>query len=166
MQHKDIHVFVSETRPYLQGARITAYELDRLHIPYTVITDSTSGFLMQSGRIQKVVVGSDRVASNGDLINKIGTYMHAIAANYHHIPFYTATSSHTIDFSLPTGNDCEIEYRDGHELTQINGVPITLPSSQVLYPAFDITPHVLLAGIITEKGVVHAPFLTNLQTLR
>lgn len=162
MQNKDIHVFVSETRPYLQGARITAFELDALKIPYTLITDSSSGFLMRQGKIQKVVVGSDRVAANGDLINKVGTYMHALAASQYDIPFYTATSSHTIDFNLATGDECEIEYRDSKEVKEIFGIPITLQSTQAIYPSFDVTPHALIKGIITEKGIIEAPFISNL----
>lgn len=164
-QGKKIHVYVSETRPYLQGARITAFELGQLGIPCTLITDSSSAFLMRSGKIQKVVVGSDRVAGNGDLVNKIGTYMHAIAAHHHQIPFYTATSSHTIDFSLATGDGCPIEFRNQEEVKHIQGVPIALKETQALYPSFDITPNELIAGIITEKGVITAPYSQNLLVL-
>ncbi len=163
---KKIHVYVSETRPYLQGARITAFELGQLGIPCTLITDSSAAFLMQQGKIQKIVVGSDRVAGNGDLVNKIGTYMHALSANYHGIPFYTATSSHTIDFTLQDGLGCPIEYRDANEVKQIRGVPIALDETKAIYPSFDITPNVLIHGIITEKGVILAPYTKNLQVLK
>lgn len=164
-QGKRIHVYTSETRPYLQGARITAYELSKFGIPHTLITDGMSGYLMRLGKIQKVVVGSDRVAANGDLINKVGTYMHALAAHANGIPFYTATSSHTIDFSLPQGMDLGVEYRKEEEVLTLAGVRITDDATHALYPAFDVTPHELIAGIITEKGVIRAPYVQNLSAL-
>ncbi len=164
-QGKKIHVFTSETRPYLQGARITAYELGRFGIPHTLITDGMSGYLMELGKIQKVVVGSDRVASNGDLLNKVGTYMHALAAKDNQVPFYTATSSHTIDFSLKQGLDIGVEYRKEEEVTHLNGQRITPEGTRALYPSFDVTPNRLISGIITEKGVVTPEYTTNLQML-
>lgn len=164
-QGKKIHVIASETRPYLQGARITAYELRKFGIPHTLITDGMSGYLMELGMIQKVVVGSDRVASNGDLLNKIGTYMHALAAKDNQVPFYTATSSHTIDFALKQGLDIGVEYRDSREVTQLNGQPITQPGTKALYPSFDVTPNRLLSGIITEKGVIRPNYNEHLQAL-
>lgn len=166
LQGKNIQVYCCETRPYLQGARITAYELEKFGIPHTLITDGMSGHLMQIGKIDKVVVGSDRVASNGDLINKVGTYMHALAARENSIPFYTATSSHTIDFTLSKGGDNSVEYRDESEVTHLNGQLITTENTRALYPAFDITPNDLINGIITEEGVVKAPYTSQLLRLK
>ena len=166
LQGKKIHVFTCETRPYLQGARITAYELEKFGIPHTLITDDMSGYLMKLGRIQKVVVGSDRVAANGDLINKIGTYMHAVAAKENGVPFYTATSSHTIDFTLQHGMDLEVEFRPGSEVTHLNGQLITSENTEALYPAFDVTPNEMISGIITEAGVIRAPYIENLAKLK
>ncbi|MGG3466134.1 S-methyl-5-thioribose-1-phosphate isomerase [Neobacillus pocheonensis] len=162
---KNIRVIACETRPYLQGARITAYELQKFGIPVTLITDNMSGYFMSQGMVQKVVVGSDRVAANGDLANKIGTYMHALAAKKHEIPFYTATSSHTIDFCLQSGAGIEVEYRDAQEVTTLNGKRLAPKGVEALYPSFDITPNAYLSGIITEKGVIAEPFAINLQKL-
>ncbi|MFD2923046.1 S-methyl-5-thioribose-1-phosphate isomerase [Halobacillus naozhouensis] len=162
-QGKNIHVYTCETRPYLQGARITALELKKFGIPHTLITDNMSGFCMREGKIDKVVVGSDRVAANGDLANKVGTYMHALAAQEHNIPFYTATSSHTIDFSTVSGESIEVEMRDAAEVTHFKGIPTAPEGTEALYPSFDITPHHLITGIITEKGVVSVPYETNLK---
>lgn len=164
-QGKKIHVFTSETRPYLQGARITAFELKRFGIPHTLITDGMSGYLMELDKIQKVVVGSDRVASNGDLLNKVGTYMHAMAATENGVPFFTATSSHTIDFSLKQGLDIGVEYRDSNEVTHLNGQAIAPEGTNALYPSFDVTPHKFIRGIITEKGVIRPNFAKNLAIL-
>jgi len=166
MKKKNIHVYTCETRPYLQGARITAYELGKFGIPHTLITDGMSGYLMKLGKIQKVVVGSDRVAANGDLINKVGTYMHAMAAKENGIPFYTATSSHTIDFTLKSGADIEVEFRPGNEVTHLNGQLITPENTQALYPAFDVTPNEMISGIITEMGVILKPYETELLKLK
>lgn len=165
LQGKDIHVYTSETRPYLQGARITAYELEKFGIPHTLITDGMSGYLMQLGKIDKIVVGSDRVAANGDLINKVGTYMHAVAAKENNIPFYTATSSHTIDFNLKRGLDIAVEFRASEEVTHFNGSMITTANTKALYPAFDITPNEMISGIITEAGVIRAPYTKELARL-
>ncbi|MCP3027926.1 S-methyl-5-thioribose-1-phosphate isomerase [Halobacillus sp. A5] len=162
-QGKKIHVYTCETRPYLQGARITALELKKFGIPHTLITDNMSGFCMSEGYIDKIVVGSDRVAANGDLANKVGTYMHAIVAQANNIPFYTATSSHTIDFNTPSGRDIEVEMRNASEVTHFNGMPIAPEGTQALYPSFDITPSSLISGIITEKGIISKPFETNLR---
>ncbi len=162
---KRIHVISSETRPYLQGARITIYELHKLNIPHTLITDGMSGYLMKLGKIQKVIVGSDRVAANGDLLNKVGTYMHALAAQANGIPFYTATSSHTVDFGLARGTDMKVEFRDKDEVIHINGKLITVPDTDALYPSFDVTPNELISGIISEKGVIRPPFITNLKII-
>lgn len=165
LQGKDIHVYTSETRPYLQGARITAFELEKFGIPHTLITDGMSGYLMKLGKIDKIVVGSDRVASNGDLINKVGTYMHAIAAKENNIPFYTATSSHTIDFDLKQGMDIGVEFRPSEEVSHFNGKSITTANTKALYPAFDITPNELISGIITEAGVIKQPYIKELTKL-
>lgn len=164
-QGKKIHVLVSETRPYLQGARITAFELKRFGIPHTLITDNMSGYCMSRGMVQMVVVGSDRVAANGDLANKVGTYMHALAAREHGVPFYTATSSHTVDFRTPSGDRIEVEMRDAGEVIRVFDRVIAPEGTRALYPSFDITPHDLLSGIITEKGVITAPFEKNLLVL-
>ncbi|SDZ77040.1 methylthioribose-1-phosphate isomerase [Thalassobacillus cyri] len=164
-QGKNIHVFTCETRPYLQGARITAYELKKFGIPHTLITDNMSGFCMSTGKIDKIVVGSDRVSANGDLANKVGTYMHALAAKENGIPFYTATSSHTIDFNTPSGDAIEVEMRNADEVTKIKGVRIAPEGTNALYPSFDITPNKLISGIITETGVITAPFEQNLNRL-
>lgn len=165
-QGKKIHVFTSETRPYLQGARITAYELEKWGIPHTLITDGMSGYLMRLGRIQKVVVGSDRIAANGDLLNKVGTYMHALAAKENGVEFYTATSSHTIDYDLAHGMDAQVEFRDEKEVTHLNGQLITEAVTRALYPSFDVTPNELITGIITEKGVMKAPFIESLMKVK
>ncbi|WP_173915454.1 S-methyl-5-thioribose-1-phosphate isomerase [Halobacillus sp. Marseille-Q1614] len=162
-QGKNIHVYTCETRPYLQGARITALELKKFGIPHTLITDNMSGFCMSEGMIDKIVVGSDRVAANGDLANKVGTYMHALAAQAHNIPFYTATSSHTIDFNTRSGRDIEVEMRNATEVTTFKGIPTAPEGTHALYPSFDITPNGLITGIITEKGVISSPYETNLK---
>lgn len=125
-----------------------------------------SGYLMRIGKINKVVVGSDRVASNGDLINKVGTYMHALAAKENGIPFYTATSSHTIDFSLERGMDIDVEYRPEYEVTHLDGKLITTENTRALYPAFDVTPNEMINGIISEEGIIRAPYLTQLLRLK
>jgi len=163
---KKIHVFTSETRPYLQGARITAYELMKWGIPHTLITDGMSGYLMRLNKIQKIVVGSDRIAANGDLLNKIGTYMHALAAKENKVPFYTATSSHTIDYNLSNGMDAKVEFRNEDEVTSINGQRIALEGTRALYPSFDVTPNELIAGIITEKGVMTKPYGESLLKVK
>lgn len=165
-QGKKIHVFTSETRPYLQGARITAYELMKWGIPHTLITDGMSGYLMRLGKIQKAVVGSDRIAANGDLLNKVGTYMHALAAKENNVPFYTATSSHTIDYNLKNGMDAKVEFRDENEVTHLNGQLITNKLTKALYPSFDVTPNKLISGIITEKGVMKAPYTESLLKVK
>ncbi|MFG6120946.1 S-methyl-5-thioribose-1-phosphate isomerase [Thalassobacillus sp. B23F22_16] len=162
-QGKNIHVYVSETRPYLQGARITAYELKEFGIPHTLLSDNMSGHCMKQGLIDKVIVGSDRVVRNGDLVNKVGTYMHALAAKANDVPFYTATSSHTMDDTISNGSEVEIEYRNPSEVTSIQEFRIAPEDTQALYPSFDITPHELIEGIITERGVIQAPYATNLR---
>ncbi len=151
-------VYCDETRPLLQGARLTAYELVRDGIPATLITDGMAASLMASGRVDLVVVGCDRMAANGDFANKIGTYSVAVNARYHHIPFYTALPSSTIDLSIPDGSHIPIEERDPEEVTRFAGVQTAPGDVGVWNPAFDVTPHELLSGIITEQGVVSPPF--------
>lgn len=156
-------VYADETRPLLQGARLTAYELVRDHIPTTLIADNMAGFLMSKEKIDLVVLGCDRMAANGDFANKIGTYSVAVNAHYHGIPFYTALPSSSIDFMLADGSGIPIEERNPDELRTLYGVQ-TAPADMAAWnPAFDVTPHSLLTGIITERGVVYPPFTENLK---
>jgi methylthioribose-1-phosphate isomerase len=157
-QGKHIHVFVDETRPRLQGARLTAWELQQLGIPYTIIVDSASGLLMQHGKVHLCIVGCDRVASNGDVANKIGTYNLAMAAHVHHIPFYVAGPSSSFDMDARDGTAIVVEERPDEEITQIGGVRITPEGAEVYNPAFDITPAKYITAFITEKGVIYPPF--------
>ncbi len=153
-----LEVFSDETRPLNQGARITSWELMKLGIPVTLIPDSNAGALMSRGEITKVVVGADRIAANGDTANKIGTYTVAVMANRHKIPFYVAAPLSTIDMALPTGNEIPIEERDATEVTNIGGVRIAPEGVKVRNIAFDVTPHELIAGIITEWGTATEPY--------
>jgi len=162
---KNIQVISQETRPYLQGARITAWELRQLGLPVTLITDGMSGAMMESGRVDVCVVGSDRLAINGDLANKVGTYLVALAAREHGVPFYTATTRYNVDPTCASGQDIPIELRPGDEVLKIYGRPITVEGVEALYPAFDITPAPLLTGIITEAGLFQAPFEPKLRSL-
>ena len=158
-------VYADETRPLLQGARLTAYELVRDGIPATLIADNMAAFLMARGKIDMVILGCDRMAANGDFANKIGTYSVAVNAHHHGIPFYTALPSSTIDISIPDGGGIPIEERPGSEITHVFGVQ-TAPLEVGTYnPAFDVTQHTLLTGIVTEKGVVYPPFQENLAKL-
>lgn len=159
-------VYCDETRPLLQGARLTAYELVRDGIPATLITDNMAGALMSQGKVDCVVVGCDRMAANGDFANKIGTYSVAVLAKYHGIPFYTALPSSTVDLSLPDGSGIIIEQRSSDEVTHLQGVQ-TGPTEVLTWnPAFDVTPHELLTGIITEKGILRPPFDQALAKLK
>lgn len=155
---KKIHVFVDETRPVLQGARLTAWELKRENIPATLITDSMAGFIMRQGKVDLVVVGADRVAANGDVANKIGTYSLAILAGEHNIPFYVAVPRSTIDLEVKSGNDIPIEERNGDEVLNCGGTPIAPEDMMVFNPAFDVTPNSYITAIVTDAGVVRAPF--------
>ena len=158
-------VYCDETRPLLQGARLTAWELVKDGIPATLITDNMAASLMAQGKIDLVLLGCDRMAANGDFANKIGTYSVAVNAHHHGIPFYTALPSSTIDLSIPDGGGIPIEERPGSEITHVFGVQ-TAPLEVGTYnPAFDVTPHTLLTGIVTEKGVVYPPFQENLAKL-
>ncbi len=158
-------VYADETRPLLQGARLTAYELVHDGIPATLIADGMAAALMARGEIDLVVLGCDRMAANGDFANKIGTYSAAVNAGFHGVPFYTALPSSTIDLSIPDGTHIPIEERDGDELRTLYGVQTAPDGVKTWNPAFDVTPHALLTGIITEKGVVYPPFRENLQRL-
>ncbi len=151
-------VLVDETRPYLQGARLTAYEMVKESIPHFVITDNTAGLLMAKGEVDAVIVGADRIAKNGDTANKIGTFMLAVLANYHKIPFYIAAPISTFDTSIESGKEIVIEERGRDEVALINGKPVIPENSPVLHYGFDITPGRLITGFITEKGVLKPPF--------
>ena len=165
-QHKLKHVYVDETRPLLQGARLTAWELQKLGIPATLITDSTAAFLMQRGLITAVVVGADRITLNGDVANKVGTYSLAVLAKHHGIPMYVAAPSSSIDFSITSGKDIMIEQRAGSEVAELKGVRIAPEAIDVYAPAFDITPGDLIAGIITEEGVVEPPYRPTIESMK
>ncbi len=158
-QGKRISVFITETRPLLQGARLTAWELMRAHIPVTLITDSMAGYFMKQEKIDCVVVGADRIAANGDVANKIGTYTLAVLAKENGIPFYVAAPTSTIDLSLASGDKIPIEEREATELTHIQGVPIAPAGIAAANPAFDVTPHDYVSAIITEKGIMRRSHL-------
>jgi methylthioribose-1-phosphate isomerase len=164
-QGRPIHVLVDETRPFLQGARLTAWELERVGVPLTLITDSMAGYFMRRGEVDCVIVGADRVVANGDIANKIGTYSLAVLAHAHGIPFYVAAPSSTVDFTLPNGDAIPIEQRDSAEVTALNGVPIAPPNVKAAHPAFDVTPHTLISAIITERGIVEPPYDVHLRQL-
>lgn len=153
-----IHVYACETRPFLQGSRLTAYELMRAGIPVTLITDNAVGSLMRQQRVDVVVVGADRIAANGDTANKIGTYMVAVLAHRHSVPFYIAAPRSTIDPTIADGHAIPIEQRDPSEVTHFQGRPVAPEGVEALNPAFDVTPHSLIAGIITEVGILRKPF--------
>ncbi len=161
-QGKRIHVWVDETRPLLQGARLTAWELGQWGIPYTLIADNMAASLMRAGRVDAVLVGADRIAVNGDMANKIGTYGLAVLARAHAIPFYVAAPSSTIDRRIKSGDEIKIEERDAVEVTHHAGNPIAPEGAAVYNPAFDITPAGLVSCIITESGLVRPPFKTGL----
>jgi methylthioribose-1-phosphate isomerase len=158
-------VFADETRPFLQGARLTAWELHQDGIPVTVITDNMAGHLMARGEINAVVVGSDRIAANGDVANKIGTYTVAVLAREHGIPFYVAAPVSTFDLTTPTGEGIPIEERSAEEVTHVAGHQVTPDGVPVRHPAFDITPHRLVTAIVCERGVARAPYTESLRAL-
>lgn len=162
-QGKHIAVIADETRPYLQGARLTAWELMQDDIPVTLITDNMSGHVMKKGRVQAVVVGSDRIAANGDVANKIGTYMVAVLARRHGIPFYVAAPLSTVDLNTPTGDEIPIEERDIREVTHVKDIQLAPDEAVVSNYAFDVTPNDLVTAIITEKGVARAPYTESLK---
>jgi methylthioribose-1-phosphate isomerase len=162
-QGKKIAVFADETRPFLQGARLTAWELVREGISTTVITESMAGPLMRAGEIDVVVVGADRIAANGDTANKIGTYTVAVLAHEHKIPFYVAAPLSTIDLATPDGDRIPIEERDQREVSHLGSARLTPEGALIRNPAFDVTPHRYITGIITERGVFVAPFSESLK---
>jgi methylthioribose-1-phosphate isomerase len=163
---KRVHVFVDETRPILQGARLTAWELVREGIPATLITDNMAGFLMQQGKVNLVITGADRIAANGDTANKIGTYGLAVLAKENNIPFYIAAPLSTIDRSIKTGDDIPIEERSSDEVTTFRGIRITPAGMPVYNPAFDVTPNRYITAIITEAGVFRPPFAEALALIQ
>jgi len=164
-QGKRIRVFATETRPRLQGARLTAWELKQAGIPFTLITDSMAGHFMSRGEISCVIVGADRIAANGDTANKIGTLTLAVLAMEHGIPFYIAAPTTTIDFSIASGEEITIEERNPEEVTNIQGASITPEGIKAANPAFDVTPHLYISAIITEKGIVTEPYGERLEQI-
>lgn len=164
-QGKHIAVIADETRPYLQGARLTAWELMEDDIPVTLITDNMSGHVMKKGNVQAVVVGSDRIAANGDVANKIGTYMVAVLAKRHGIPFYVAAPLSTVDLNTPTGDEIPIEERDRTEVTHVKDHQLAPAGVGITNYAFDVTPNDLVTAIITEKGVARAPYTESLKAM-
>jgi methylthioribose-1-phosphate isomerase len=162
---KAIQVYADETRPFLQGARLTAWELQKDGIPVTVITDGMAGHFMRLGRVDCVIVGADRIAANGDVANKIGTYTLAVLAKENGLPFLVAAPVSTLDLSIPDGSGIPIEERDPEEVRKLHGVSITSETTAVANPAFDVTPHRYVAAIITERGIAAPPFTESLRAL-
>ena len=162
---KRVAVIADETRPFLQGLRLTAWELAKDDIPVTVITDNMAGHVMKSGKVDAVVVGADRIAANGDAANKIGTYMVAVLAHKHNIPFYVAAPISTLDLTLETGQDIPIEERDSKEITHIGQQQLAPDGVEVHNPAFDVTPNELITAIITDKGVARQPYVDSLRAI-
>ena len=160
---KQFDVWVNETRPFLQGARLTAWELKKEKIPATLVTDNMAGYLMQKGRVDAVVVGCDRVAANGDVANKIGTYAIAVLAKRHGIPFYVAGPTSSIDLNCPSGKEIPIEQRDPREVSHIFGRALAPKGTKIFNPAFDVTSQDLISAIITEKGVINPPYPHNIR---
>ena len=161
---KKIHVLVDETRPRLQGARLTAWELEQYKIPYDIISDNAAGYFLRSGQVQKAFVGADRVAANGDVANKIGTYKLALAANDNNVPIYSVVPISTIDLTLDHGDLIPIEERNQIEVLDLRlmGKPVAPMGATARNPAFDVTPHRLITGIVTENGIVYPPYEMNL----
>jgi methylthioribose-1-phosphate isomerase len=157
-QGKNIRVIATETRPLLQGARLTTWELKKAGIPYRLITDSMAGYFMSRQKVDCVIVGADRIAANGDTANKIGTYSLAVLARENGIPFYVAAPTTTLDTTLDKGIDIPIEERSPEEVTRVQGVSIAPEGTEVLNPAFDVTPHQYITAIITERGIIREPF--------
>jgi methylthioribose-1-phosphate isomerase len=162
---KKVGVFADETRPFLQGARLTVWELQHDNIPATLITDNMAGHFLRAGKIGCIVVGADRIAANGDVANKIGTYSVAVLAKENNVPFYVAAPISTLDLTLPTGDLIPIEERAAGEVTHVFGVPVAPKGTEVRNPAFDVTPNRYVTGIITEKGVARAPYEKSLRAL-
>ncbi|HLK21395.1 MAG TPA: S-methyl-5-thioribose-1-phosphate isomerase, partial [Bryobacteraceae bacterium] len=162
---KKIDVFADETRPFLQGARLTVWELQHDNIPTTLITDNMAGYFLHSGRIGCVVVGADRIAANGDVANKIGTYSVAVLAKENNVPFYVAAPISTLDLTLASGDQIPIEQRAAAEVTHVHGVPVAPDGTAVQNPAFDVTPSRYVTAIITERGVARHPYTESLRKL-
>ena len=162
-QQKIEQVWACETRPVLQGARLTVWELMQDKIPVRLITDNMAGYIIKLGQVDAIVVGADRIAANGDTANKIGTYTLAVLAQYHGVPFYVAAPQSTIDLSIASGTEIPIEERAGEEVRSLRGVSLTVKEVEVFNPAFDVTDHHLIAGIITERGVLCPPYETSLR---
>ncbi len=165
-QGKAIHVWVDETRPRLQGARLTAWELMRAGMPMHLIADNAAGMLMRTGKVDAVIFGADRVAANGDVANKVGSYKLAVVARENDIPVYSVVPTSTVDLNLPDGDHIPIEERDAHEVTHIEGVAIAPEGVPVYNPAFDVTPHKYVTAIVTEEGVCYPPFTTSLRAAK
>jgi methylthioribose-1-phosphate isomerase len=163
---KNVHVFIDETRPRLQGARLTAWELKQLGIPHTLIVDGASGYIMKTHKIDACLVGCDRVAANGDVANKIGTYNLALVAAAHGVPFYSAVPTTSFDLSIPSGDQIPIEERPSEEVTQIQSHSITPPDIKVANPTFDVTPARYITAIITNRGVAYPPYSESLARLK
>jgi len=166
-QGKRIHVLVDETRPRLQGSRLTAWELEQYGIPYQIIADNMAGFFLKSGEVNKVLFGADRVAANGDVANKIGTYMLALAARENNVPVYAILPTSTVDYSLENGDMIPIEERPEEEVLDLffKGERVTPKGAHARNPAFDVTPNRLITAIVTERGLVYPPYKQNLQNL-
>jgi methylthioribose-1-phosphate isomerase len=160
-----VAVFANETRPFLQGARLTVWELQQDNIPVTLITDNMAGHMLRSEGIGAVVVGADRIAGNGDVANKIGTYSVAVLAKENNVPFFVAAPISTLDLTLASGKEIPIEERSADEVTHLRGVPTTSPNTTVRNPAFDVTPNRYVTAIITERGVARAPYEESLRRL-
>lgn len=163
---KNIKVYADETRPRLQGAKLTAWELMEEGIPSTLIADSVAATLIRDGKIDKIIVGADRIAGNGDTANKIGTFMLSVIAKVYGVPFYIAAPLTTIDFDMPSGADIEIEERSAEEVTHIANVRVAPEGMKVFNPAFDVTPNENITAIITDKGIIYPPFKENIAALR
>jgi methylthioribose-1-phosphate isomerase len=164
-QGKNLKVIADETRPLLQGARLTTWELKKAGVPVTLITDSMAGHLMMLGKVDGVITGADRIAANGDTANKIGTYTLAVLAGENKVPFYIAAPTSTIDTSLQTGDEITIEERNTEEVTRFRGIPTTTEGVAAFNPAFDVTPHRYITAIITEKGIIKQPFGDGIKSL-
>ncbi len=163
---KRFSVWVDETRPLLQGARLTTWELGKIGIPYTLIPDGAAAALMQKGRVNVIIVGADRIAANGDTANKIGTYSLAVLAKYHGVPFYVAAPFSTFDFAIADGMQIPVEERAPEEVTRFRQEVLAPTGAQALNLAFDVTPHELITGIITEKGIARQPLISDIKYLR
>jgi methylthioribose-1-phosphate isomerase len=162
---KKVRVLSDETRPLLQGARLTAWECLQMGIPVTVLCDNAAGWVLSQGEVDRIVVGADRIAGNGDVANKIGTYPLAVLAREHEVPFYVAAPTSTLDLSLASGAEIPIEHRPSEEVTEPQGLRVTPEGVSALNPAFDVTPHTLIAAIITERGIAEPPYRESLARL-